>query len=150
MCVNKELQLAFDVIDDDIGVEMYPKKVMGIYNNILSLYQEENVNIVKKANIPETEISAFLEYLNNMVKCLLSGIRYIFKKEGEKWYFEDAKNEWNTRDRREERVRDNMKSVVSKGMPFAKYTITHNIEVPYMYILAWDIPTLYKYYGKPL
>lgn len=150
MCVNKELQLAFDVIDDDIGVEMYPKKVMGIYNNILSLYQEENVNIVKKANIPETEISAFLEYLNNMVKCLLSGLRYIFKKEGEKWYFGDAKNEWNTRYRREERVRDNMKSVVSKGMPFAKYTITHNIEVPYMYILAWDIPTLYEYYGKPL
>lgn len=143
MCVNKELQLAFDD-EDDVSVEQYPQRVKEIYDGILSLYQKKNSDIINKIHIPEDETISFLKYLNKMVRCLLSGIRYIFKKEGEKWNLVDARNEQNTRYRREERIRDNMESLISVTNPLAGYTITHNIEIPYMYVLAWDINTLYS------
>lgn len=40
MCVNKELQLAFDD-EDDVSVEQYPQRVKEIYDGILSLYQKK-------------------------------------------------------------------------------------------------------------
>ena len=111
MCVNKELQLAFDDTDD-VSVEQYPQRVKEIYDGILSLYQKKNSDIINKIHIPENETIFFLKYLNKMVRCLLSGIRYIFKKEGEKWDLVDARNEQNSRYRREERIRDEMKSLI--------------------------------------
>lgn len=143
MCVNKELQLAFDDTDD-VSVEQYPQRVKEIYDGILSLYQKKNSDIINKIHIPENETIFFLKYLNKMVRCLLSGIRYIFKKEGEKWDLVDARNEQNSRYRREERIRDEMKSLISVANPLASYTVKYNIEIPYMYVLTWDINTLYS------
>ena len=146
MCVNKELHLAFDVEDEDIGVEEYPNRMEEIYEDILFSYKMQNSKIVGMNNIPIKEKNIFLLYLNNMTKCLLSGVKYIRKKDDEWHPCVDEVNEWNTRYRREERVRDYMKELISVGKPFTKFTITHNIEIPYMYVLAWDLHEAYKHF----
>ena len=148
MCVNRELQLALDVEDDNVSVEEYPEKIAEIYNEILTVYQKKNMEVIDKICIPADESTPFLEYLNCMVVCLLSGVRYIFKKEGMRFGLDDKINEWNTRYRREERIRDNMKAMFAKDYPYAKYTVTHNIEIPYMYVLAWDLRSVYKYFNE--
>lgn len=143
MCINKEMTIAFSE-DDNISVEEYPYRLNKIYSEILEVYNNLNLNIIAILGIPEEEKKAFLEYLNNMVKCLLSGIKYVEKKEGDSWDLCDEQNEWNTRYRREERIRDYMKCLISKEKKFTKFTIKKHIEIPYMYVLAWDLPTLFK------
>lgn len=146
MCINKELQILLEEKDDDISVEMYPKRVMEIYDEVLKVYKNENLKAINNERIPIIEKDTFLNYLNYMVECLLSGIKYI-EKTDDKWTLSDKKNEWNTRYRREERVRDCMKRLIAKDTDFAKFTINHCIETPYMYVLAWDLPNLFVYFN---
>lgn len=146
MCVNRELQLLLEA-DDDISVEKYPERVMEIYKEISEVYTDKNKVVAYGENILNSDQDAFEDYLNHMVKCLLSGIKYIEKKD-EKWSLCDAQNEWNTRYRREERIRDNMKCMISTDKTCAKFTIAHHIEIPYMYVLAWDLPNLFEYFER--
>ena len=145
MCVNKELQILLEDKDDDISVEIYPKRVMEIYDEILEAYVNQNLKVINNGKIAQNEKDIFLKYLNHMVKCLLSGIKYIEKKDDE-WTLIDKTNEWNTRYRREERIRDYMKRVIAKNENFAGFTIDHCIEIPYMYVLAWDLPKLFVHF----
>lgn len=146
MCVNKELKIFLEDKDEDVSVEMYPKRVMEIYNDVLGAYKNENLKVVNNRRVSQNERVTFLKYLNYMVKCLLSGVKYI-EKTDDKWTLADKRNEWNTRYRREERVRDYMKSVIAKNTDFTKFTINHCIEIPYMYVLAWDLPNLFVYFN---
>lgn len=146
MCVNRELQLLLEA-DDDISVEKYPERVMEIYKEISEVYTDKNKVVAYGENILNSDQDAFEDYLNHMVKCLLSGIKYIEKKD-EKWNLWDAENEWNTRYRREERIRDDMKCMVSTDKVYTKFTIAHHIEIPYMHVLAWDLPKLFEYFEK--
>lgn len=147
MCVNSEMTVAFRE-DDHISVEEYPGWLNEIYAEILEIYNNLNLNIIAVLEISEEEKETFLEYLNNMVVCLLSGIKYIEKREGDSWHLCDAHNEWNTRYRREERIRDYMKSLISKEGKFTKFTIKKHIEIPYMYVLAWDLPNLFRMFNE--
>ncbi|MBU5482629.1 hypothetical protein [Blautia sp. MSJ-19] len=146
MCVNRELQMLLDVEDDNISAEKYPERVMEIHKEISKAYTGENKKVAYGENIPDADRDMFFKYLNHMVICLLSGIKYIEKKDTE-WNPCDEENEWNTRFRREERIRDKMKCIISANIPstetFTKFTMAHHIEIPYMYVLAWDLPKLF-------
>lgn len=143
MCVNKEMAIAFSE-DDTVSVEEYPSRLKEIYSKVLEIFKSINSNIITILKISEDEKDSFLEYLNIMVECLLSGIKYIEKKEGATWNSCDEQNEWNTRYRREERIRDYMKRLISEKGKFTKFTIEKHIEIPYMYVLAWDLPKLFR------
>lgn len=136
MCINKELHIALSAPDDDITSEMYPQKLLFLYDSLLNAYMVENSGIIKARFFCNPEHDSFLSYLNHMVECLLSGIHYIEKC--------DELNELNTQYRREERIRDNMKHMISTDFPFTKFTISHHIEIPYMYVLAWDLEALFR------
>lgn len=142
MCINKELSILLE--REEAVEEEYYISVKKIYNGIVKKYQEINEKIVNQLEIDAVYKTEVLEYLNNFVICLLSGVKYIEKKEGEKWHLSDEDNEWNTRYRREERVRDYMKKLISRDRKYTKFTIKNRIEIPYMYVLAWDLPNLYE------
>lgn len=143
MCINKEMKIALSE-DDAVSVEEYPGRLQEIYSEILKKYNHMNANIMSVLEISEQDKKSFQEYLNYMVQCLLSGIQYIEKKEDDEWYQCDEFNEWNTRYRREERIRDYMKGLISKERKYTKFTMQKHIEIPYMYVLAWDLPTLFR------
>lgn len=143
MCVNKELYLTLSN-DSDITVEQYPCWLKEQYCSITEKYEHMNAAMIELSMLAEEERKEFIEYLNHMVKCLMSGIKYIEKKKDDSWNLYDEQNEWNTRFRREERVRDCMKILISDDRKFTKFTMKNHIEIPYMYVLAWDLQTLYK------
>ena len=146
MCVNKELSIALSKTTE-ISVEKFPDSMKIVYDEILRKYIEYNKVVVKNLKIKSSEENhLFWEYIDNMVKILMSGFKYIEKKEDDSWHQCDEHNEWNTRYRREERVRDYMKSLISVDRKYAKFTIKHGIELPYMYTLAWDLPNLVDQY----
>lgn len=37
-----------------------------------------------------------------------------------------------------------MKGLISKERKYTKFTMQKHIEIPYMYVLAWDLPTLFR------
>lgn len=147
MCINKELKIILDK-DNETSVEEYPYKINKIISGIIKKYKTINLEIVSNLNISENQQKDFLKYLDHMVGCLLSGVKYIEKKEGTPWNISDEQNEWNTRFRREERIRDRMKQLISEGSRFTKFTIKNRIEIPYMYVLAWDLPKLVRDFHK--
>ena len=144
MCVNKELSITLSNTEN-VSVETFPDKLKQIHQDTLSKYTKYNENLVSNITY-EKDNQKFLEYLNNMVSVLLSGVKYIEKKKDDDWHQWDEDNEWNTKYRREERIRDNMKSLISVGKKYTKITIKYNIELPYIYTLAWDLPNLLNHY----
>ena len=149
MCINKELTILLK--QEEVSVEDYPNLLKEIYKNIFNKYIKNNEYVVSKIKDRKMEdYVIFNDYLDNMVKVLLSGIQYQEKKDFSKWTHADETNEWNTLYRREERIRDKMKKLISKGEKYYQFTIEHNIELPYMYTLAWDLPHLLQYYGKDI
>ena len=125
MCVNREIRICMDG----------NKNIKKFCLDIKYKYNEFNRNIVK--NIKSSELSKkekfiFERYLNKIVGCLLSGIMHEELKSYE----------------REERVRDNMKGLITHNVADVECTTKHGIEIPYMYILAWDLPNLYIDMGK--
>lgn len=141
MCVNKELRIALDNIEDNIQPEMFPQIISSIHKEISDAYKRANETIVAFDNIEKTEKLKFLEYLNTMVICLLSGMKYIYEKE--------KMESQNTRYRREERIRDNMANAFLRG-ELEAYTNAHKIEIPYMYVLAWDLQNVYHFWNEEL
>ena len=145
MCVNREIRVILDKkIDAD--VTEYPNILKEIYASILDKYTELNSDVIKsyKSGVMNEEESVeFEDYLDKMVKLLLSGIKYIEKKKNVSGYI-DKKNHLNQQCAREERIRDNMKRYVTSEKKYREYTIRYGIEVPYMYILAWDLPNLWN------
>ena len=85
MCMNREMTIVFSG-DEHISVEEYPCWLNEFYAEILELYNYLNSNIVDVLGISEEEKKTFLEYLNNMVTCILSGIKYIEKRESDSWH----------------------------------------------------------------
>ena len=148
MCVNKELSITLSDTEN-VSVEEFPDKLKEIYSAVFNKYTGYNETVTANLDLKVKEAGPeFLEYLNQMVKILLSGVKYIEKKKDEPWHLEDEVNEWNSRYRREERIRDYMKSLVSVEQKYTVFTIKHKIELPYLYTLAWDLPNLLKYYEK--
>lgn len=142
MCVNKELSII--LANTDVSEKDYFIFLKKTYTEVCLKYQNINKRIITKLEIDISKQKEFLEYLNYFVVCLLSGIKYIEKKKDEKWHQYDEQNEWNTRFRREERVRDYMKGLISNNGKFTKFTLKNKIEIPYMYVLAWDLTPLFK------
>ena len=121
MCVNREIRICMDG----------NKNIKKFCLDIKYKYNEFNRNIVKDIKLSELSKKGkfiFERYLNKIVGCLLSGIKH------------EKLNSYE----REERVRDNMKGLITHNVADIKCTIEHGIEIPYMYILAWDLPNLYK------
>ena len=142
MCVNKELSII--LANTDVSEKDYFIFLKETYTEVCLKYQNINKRIITKLEIDISKQKKFLEYLNYFVVCLLSGIKYIEKKKDEKWHQYDEQNEWNTRFRREERVRDYMKGLISNNGKFSKFTLKNKIEIPYMYVLAWDLTPLFE------
>lgn len=147
MCVNKELTLllqrALDVSDAE-----YPDELKNIYQDVLERYKKYNSLVVSGLEVRDDN-HFFLIYLNDITERLLSGIKYIEKKVDESWNGHvDAVNEWNTRQRREERIRDRMKEVITADTELKKFTEQYGIELPYMYVLAWDLVNLVPIYEE--
>lgn len=125
MCVNREIRISLDKNED----------VKKFCSDIKHKYNKVNRNIVKdikSSELSKKEKYIFERYLNKIVGCLLSGIKH---------------EELNSYER-EERVRDNMKGLITHNVADIKCTIEQGIEIPYMYILAWDLPNLYIDMGK--
>lgn len=125
MCVNREIRICMDG----------NKNIKKFCLDIKYKYNEINRNIVKDIKLSELskkEKFIFERYLNKIVGCLLSGIKHEELKSYE----------------REERVRDNMKGLITHNAADKNFTIKNGIEIPYMYILAWDLPNLYIDMGK--
>lgn len=148
MCVNKELSVMLSE-DRETHVEEFPKKLKSVCDEISDAYLSCNEIVCRNLQIAQEDRADTLEYLNNMTGVLLSGVKYMEKKADSPWRQGDEYNEWNTRYRREERVRDNMKNLISVEQ-YAKFTITHKIEIPYMYTLAWDLPTLFRTFDEKI
>lgn len=142
MCINKELNLTLKNVS--LCDEQYPDFLKAIYERIFSKYIKLNIEVVKKLNLLTEAKKEFYDYLEYVLKSLLSGVKYIEKRKEVEWTEADNHNEWNTRYRREERVRDYMKVLISSGGKYTNFTIKNNIEIPYMYVLAWDLSNLYK------
>lgn len=125
MCVNREIRISLDKNED----------VKKFCSDIKHKYNKVNRNIVKdikSSELSKKEKFIFERYLNKIVGCLLSGIKHEELKSYE----------------REERVRDNMKGLITHNAADRNFTIKNGIEIPYMYILAWDLPNLYIDMGK--
>ena len=125
MCVNREIRISLDKNED----------VKKFCSDIKHKYNKVNRNIVKdikSSELSKKEKYIFERYLNKIVGCLLSGIKH---------------EELNSYER-EERVRDNMKGLITHNVADIKCTIEQGIEIPYMYILAWYLPNLYIDMGK--
>ncbi len=125
MCVNREIRISLDKNED---VKKFCPDIKHKYNKV-------NRNIVKDIKSPELskkEKFIFEKYLNKIVGCLLSGIKH---------------EELNSYER-EERVRDNMKGLITHNVADIECTTKHGIEIPYMYILAWDLSNLYVDMGN--
>lgn len=123
MCVNREIRVILDKkIDAD--VTEYPNILKEIYASILDKYTELNSDVIKsyKSGVMNEEESVeFEDYLDKMVKLLLSGIKYIEKKKNVSGYI-DKKNHLNQQCAREERIRDNMKRYVTSEKKYREYT----------------------------
>lgn len=78
MCVNKELSITLSNTEN-VSVETFPDKLKQIHQDTLSKYTKYNENLVSNITY-EKDNQKFLEYLNNMVSVLLSGVKYIEKK----------------------------------------------------------------------
>lgn len=146
MCVNCELHISLNdrtIEDDDL-----PKYINELCANIISHYEIINKRLVPKLKITDPE--EFLKYLARYVRCLLVGVDYVNESRKYRTKHEQLENGENGKYRREERVRDSMKIIIMHDNELGKYTINHRIQVPYMYVLAWDlIPTFRNYDYKP-
>ena len=146
MCINKSLHILLNEPDDDISVEMYPQKLNTLCNTLFSAYTAENGVIIKRRVFIDGE--EFLSYLNQMVKALLSGVEYI-EKTWKEWCPGDAGNVQNTSKFRVLRIYQNMRLMISENSPFAEFSLSHDIESPYMYVLAHDLGELYRTIKAP-
>lgn len=146
MCINKSLHILLNEPDDDISVEMYPQKLNTLCNTLFSAYTAENGVIIKRRVFIDGE--EFLSYLNQMVKALLSGVEYI-EKTWKEWCPGDAGNVQNTSKFRVLRIYQNMRLMISENSPFAEFSLSHDIEIPYMYVLAHDLGELYRTIKAP-
>ena len=125
MCVNREIRISLDKNED---VKKFCSDIKHKYNKV----NRNIVKVIKSSELSKKEKYIFERYLNKIVGCLLSGIKH---------------EELNSYER-EERVRDNMKGLITHNVADIKCTIEQGIEIPYMYILAWDLPNLYIDMGK--
>lgn len=142
MCINKELSIL--LVNNNIVEEKYFTHVQKIYDEIYKKYINLNKKLTNQLEIEASKKEEACEYLNNFVVCLLSGVKYIEKKKGKEWHEWDYQNEWNTRFRREERIRDYMKTLFSVNGKYTSFTKKNKIEIPYMYVLAWDLSNLFE------
>lgn len=79
MCINKELTILLK--QEEVSVEDYPNLLKEIYKNIFNKYIKNNEYVVSKIKDRKMEdYVIFNDYLDNMVKVLLSGIQYQEKK----------------------------------------------------------------------
>lgn len=149
MCINKELFVTLSE-DRETPVEEFPGKLKTVCAEITDAYISCNEIVSGNLPIAQEDRADTLEYLNHMIGVLLSGVKYIEKKAGDAWKPWDENNEWNTRYRREERVRDHMKSLICADGQYTKFTVRHKIEIPYMYTLAWDLPNLFRIFEEKI
>ena len=75
MCVNKELTILLENVQNESDDD-FPKILLGIHSKLINEYQVLNQNVVEILGKNEKNLF-FLEYLNEMTKRLLSGIKYI-------------------------------------------------------------------------
>lgn len=148
MCVNKELHLALSK-DDNYEDEDYPYVLNDICQQIEQVYKAHNKSLVKTFSGTKNNRRVLLHYLDRVLNNLLSGVRYYENPDSPTWGDYHVFNEVNSRYRREERLRDNMKMLLTSNKaddPDVAFTYKHNIEIPFMYVLCWDLDELYDHF----
>lgn len=146
MCINRELSIELNN-DENLSSLDFLTKIDELCTNISEHYNKVNLSLLKKLYLNESEQNEFSSYLNYLVNAILSGVKYIRKKEDDdlsSW----KRNEWNTQFRREERIRDSMKYLISRESKYFSFTIKNKIQIPYMYVLAWDLPELFRTFDE--
>ena len=147
MCINKELTLRMN--NDTIPVEKYPDELKKIHSIVSEKYRFLNSQVISKLKQNNlADVYIFSDYLDRILNTLLSGIKYIEKNKDEEWNYCDQFNAQNTQYNREERIRDYMEQIVFVDKTFAQFTMKYKIEVPCMYVLAWDLQNLVNNYDK--
>ena len=147
MCINRELTIRLRKVRE-AAAETAPEYLAQEYHTVLDTYRQCNRSVIENTDQTDEDLF-FLRYLNSMAERLLSGIRYEERKPDEPWSGADEYNERNTQYRREERIRDQMKELITGygGQDeFYHFTVKHRIQLPYMYVLAWDLPNLLDRY----
>lgn len=134
MCINKKMGFMMDNCQEQRD-EAYPP----ILNSMIKDLKQSFCPVIEK--VAEGKFfchgTLLTDYLNLTMERLLSGVKY--QEPGREWNAPCETNEWNTRFRREERVRDSMKRFITSNDRFGSFTRQHKIEIPYLYAFAWDI-----------
>lgn len=134
MCVNKMLYQMMDGCQEQ-REEAYPSVLNSMIDDVKQRFRPVIEKVVKSRFSHHSHMLA--DYLNVTMERLLSGATY--QEPGPVWDISYKTNEWNTRYRREERVRDQMKRFLRGNDRYEAFTRQHGIEIPFLYVFAWDI-----------